>query len=70
MALMTPDQKAKSARILGYICLVVGVLNLAMSGVHALQGQTEGGPPLLVTGVAAVSIGIFTLGKRKPTSQG
>ena len=34
MALMTPDQKAKAARILGYICLVVGVLNLAMSGVQ------------------------------------
>ena len=69
---MTPGQKAKAARILGYICVVVGVLNLAISGVHALQGQTEGRSPLLVTGVVAVSMGIFmlALGKQKPNSQG
>ena len=69
---MTPDQKAKAARILGYICVVVGVLNLAMTGVDALQGQTEGGFTLLLTGGVALSMGIFmlALGKRKPTSQG
>ena len=69
---MTPDQKATTARILGYICVVVGVLNLAITGVRALQGQTEGGSPLLVTGVVALSMGIFmlALGKRKPNSQG
>jgi sugar phosphate permease len=69
---MTPDQKAKTARILGYICVVVGVLNLAIIGVHALQGQADGTSPLLVTGVVALSMGIFmlALGKRKPTSQG
>ena len=67
---MTPDQKAKAARILGYICVVVGVLELAITGVQALQGQTEGGSALLVTGVAALSMGLLMLapGKRKPTS--
>ena len=69
---MTPDQKAKTARILGYISVVVGVLNLAIIGVDALRGQTEGRSPLLVTGVAALSMGVFmlALGKRKPTSRG
>jgi len=69
---MTPDQKAKTARILGYICMVVGVLNLAIIGVHALQGQAERTFHLLVTGVVAVSMGVLmlALGKRKPTSQG
>jgi len=69
---MTADQKAKTARILGYICVVVGVLNLAIAVVYALQGQTDGRSPILVTGVVALSMGIFmlALGKRKPTSQG
>ena len=68
---MTPDQKAKTARILGYISLVVGVVNLTIIGVQAFQGEAESGSPLLVTGVAALSTGIFmlALGKRKPTSQ-
>ena len=69
---MTADQKAKIARTLGYICVVAGLLNLGITGVHALQGQTEGASPLLVTGVVALSMGIFmlALGRRKPTSQG
>jgi hypothetical protein len=68
---MTPDQKAKSARILGYISVVVGVLNLTIIGVQAFQGEAKGGFPLLITGVTALSMGIFmvALGKRKPTSQ-
>jgi len=69
---MTPDQKAKTARVLGYICVVVGVLNLAITAVHILQDQSEGTSHLLVTGVVALSMGIFmlALGKQKPTSQG
>jgi len=69
---MTPDQKATTARVLGYICVVAGVLNIAITGVHALQGELEGASPLLVTGVVALSMGVFmlALGKRKPTPQG
>jgi len=69
---MTPDQKAKTARILGYICVVAGALNLAIAGVLALQGQAGIGSALLVTGVVAVSMGVLMLarGKQKLTSQG
>jgi len=69
---MTPDQKAKPARLLGYTCVAVGALNLAITGVRAFQGQTEAVSALLVTGVVALSMGIFmlALGKRKPTSEG
>jgi hypothetical protein len=68
---MTPDQKAKTARILGYISVVVGILNFTIIGVQAFQGEAERGSPLLITGVAALSMGIFmvALGRRKPTSQ-
>ena len=66
---MTPDQRRTTARVLGYICVVVGLLNLSIIGVHALQGQTNGGLSLLVTGIAALGMGAFilALGKGKST---
>jgi len=69
---MTPDQKAKTARILGYICVVTGALNLVLAGTLALLGETQVGFPLLGTGVGALTVGIIILtrGKQKPESGG
>ena len=69
---MTPDQKAKTARILGYICVVAGALNLVLAGTLALRGETQVGFSLLVAGVGALTVGviILTRGKQKPESGG
>ncbi len=69
---MSPDQKARTARILGYICVAVGALNLTLVAVQAAGDQTQAGSPLLVTGVAALTIGfiMLALGKRKSTPGG
>ena len=69
---MNPDQKARTARILGYICVAVGALNLTLVAVQAAGGQTQAGFSLLVTGVVALTGGFFmlVLGKRKSTPGG
>ncbi len=66
---MDTDKKTKIARILGYICLAVGGLNLTLVGVQMAQDRTLSGSPLLVTGISALAIGIIivALGKQKPT---
>ena len=58
---MNHEQKIRTARILGYICLFVGVLNLAVGGVFAVREQALPGLPLLVTGIVPVTSGIFML---------
>ncbi len=69
---MNADQKAKLARVLGYICVTVGTLNLTLVAVQAARGQTDSGFSLLVTGISALLLGVIMLvrGKRKPTSEG
>ena len=69
---MNAEQKRKTARILGYICILVGALNLTITAVKASQEQALEGSPLLITGIVAVSMGIFmlALGKQKPPSEG
>ena len=62
---MDSTQKAKTARILGYICLAVGALNLILT----LADREQTGSPLLSTGLSAIGIGIIMvfLGRRRPT---
>ena len=62
---MDANKKARVARVLGYICITVGTLNLIL----VVAGRTQSGSALLVTGVSALTGGIFmvALGKRKPT---
>ena len=69
---MNPERKIRTALILGYICLFVGVLNLAVVGVHAVREQTLPGPLLLGTGIVSVTMGIFmlALARQKPRSGG
>jgi len=61
---MHADEKAKFARILGYICAAVGVLNLTLVVVNR-----PGESALLATGLSALTLGIImiALGKQKPT---
>lgn len=65
---MNSGKKARIARILGYICLGTGGLNLTIVGVSMAQDEMQQGSPLLVTGLAALSSGVImlALGKRKP----
>jgi len=69
---MNPEQKIRTARILGYICLFTGMLNLVVGGVHTVREHTLPGLPLLVTGVVSVMMGIImlALARRKPPSGG
>ncbi len=69
---MDPDRRARTARILGYICVVAGALNLVLAGMLALRDQTQVGFPLLGTGVGALTVGIIMLtrGKQRPKSAG
>jgi hypothetical protein len=62
---MTPDQKARTARILGYICVVAGALNLVLAGTLALLGETQVGFALLASGVGALTVGVIILTRRK-----
>ncbi len=66
---MDADKKAKAARILGYICLTIGGLNIMLAVVQMAQDRTLTGSPLLITGISALTIGIImvALGKQKPT---
>jgi len=69
---MDPDQKVKLARILGYICVLVGAFNLVLAGVLALRDQTQVGFPLLGSGAGALTMGIImlALARQKPKSEG
>jgi len=69
---MGPDRKTKAARILGYICVVAGALNLVLAGVLVLRDQTLMGFPLLLSGVGALTLGIIVLtrGEQKSRSGG
>ena len=69
---MSPEQKIRTARILGYVCLFVGVLNLSIVGAHAVRELTFAGLPLFVTGIVSVMMGIIMLGlaRQKPPSRG
>ncbi|NIN71388.1 MAG: hypothetical protein GTO46_05520 [Gemmatimonadetes bacterium] len=69
---MDPDRKAKMARILGYVCVAVGALNLVLAGILALRGQTPVRWPLVGTGFGALTGGIImlTLGYQRPKPGG
>ena len=62
---MDSSKKAMTARVLGYICLAVGALNLIL----VVVDRPESGTALLVTGISALSIGIFmvALARKKST---
>ena len=66
---MDADKKAMMARILGYICLTAGALNLAAAVLLLAQDQTQVGSPLVVTGIVALGMGVIMLsrGRQKPT---
>ena len=65
---MDADKKAKIARILGYILLAVGVLNLTLAGVQLARDRTQAGS-LFVTSFVALGMGIIMVsrGRQKPT---
>jgi hypothetical protein len=67
---MDPDRRAKTARILGYICVVAGALNLVLAGMLALRDQTQVEFPLLGAGLGALTLGIIMLAlvKQRPKS--
>jgi uncharacterized integral membrane protein len=69
---MSPDRRAKTARMLGYICVVAGALDLVLAGVLALRDQTQAELPLLGAGIGALTLGIImlALGKQGPKSGG
>ena len=68
---MNPDRKTNAARILGYICVVAGALNLVLAGVLVLWDQTQDVFPVLTTGFGALTLGIIllTLVKQKSNSK-
>jgi hypothetical protein len=69
---MDPDRKAKIGRILGYVCVAAGALDLVLAGILMLRGQTEVRYPLLGTGFGALTGGIIllALGRQRPRSGG
>jgi uncharacterized integral membrane protein len=69
---MSPDRRAKTVRMLGYICVVAGALDLVLAGVLALRDQTQAELPLLGAGIGALTLGIImlALGKQGPKSGG
>jgi hypothetical protein len=54
---MNPDQKAWAARVLGYIRVAVGAVNLALAGILVLRDATQVALPLLGTGIGALTGG-------------
>ncbi len=62
---MDSNKKVTTARVLGYICLAVGALNLIL----VVVDRPESGTTLLVTGISALSAGIFmvALARKKST---
>jgi hypothetical protein len=66
---MGPDRKAKIARILGYVCVAAGALNLVLAGILTLRGQTQVTFPLLGTGFGALTVGIIMLTRGKQRSK-
>lgn len=69
---MSSNRRAKTARMLGYICVVAGALDLVLAGVLALRDQTQAEFPLLGAGLGALTLGIImlALGKQRPKSGG
>jgi hypothetical protein len=65
---MNPEQKARFARILGYICVAVGVLNLVLAGILLSRDATQVRWPLLGTGVGALTVGLILLTRPKQTT--
>ena len=67
---MDSERKQKLARILGYVCLAVGALNVVLAGILMLRDQTQVGA-LLGSGAGALTMGIIMLAvtKRKPDSE-
>ena len=66
---MDPERKAKTARILGYICVVAGAMNLVIAAMLILRGQQQVGFPLLGSGFGALTVGIIILTRRKQRSE-
>lgn len=69
---VSADGKARFARILGYVCIAVGALNVVLVAVGVARGEALLRSPLLITGIVALMMGIFmlALGKRKPSPDG
>lgn len=67
---MDSDRKMRVARIIGFFCLAAGTLNLAVVALLFIQGQRLPASAVLVTGLVALSGGIFmlALAKQKPPS--
>jgi hypothetical protein len=65
---MNPDQKARFARILGYICVAAGTLNLVLAGILLFRDGTQVGWPLLGTGVGALTVGLILLTRQKQSN--
>jgi hypothetical protein len=65
---MNPDQKARTARILGYICVAVGAVNLVLAGILVFRDATQMTWPLLGTGMGALTGGFILLTRRKQTT--
>ena len=67
---MDSDKKIRVARIIGFFSLAAGILNLAVVAVLFVQGQKLPASAVLVTGIVAISGGVFmlALAKQKPPS--
>ncbi len=65
---MDPERKTKIARILGYVCVAAGALNLVLTGILTLRGQTLAGFALL-GGFGALTCGIIVLTLTKQLSK-
>ena len=58
---MNDMKKRRTAKILGYICVSVGALNLTITVVVAIREQMLAGSSLLLTGIGALTTGIILL---------
>jgi hypothetical protein len=66
---MNPEQKARTARILGYICVAVGAVNLVLAGILLFRDAAQVPWPLLGTGIGALTVGFILLTRRKQTTR-
>ena len=69
---MNDDQKAKLGRVLGYICIATGALNLTLVAIRVTRGHMELEFAVLGSGITALMLGIIMLAraKRTPASKG
>ena len=67
---MDSDRKRRVAQIIGFFCLAAGILNLAVVALLFIQDQRLPASAVLVTGVVALSGGVFmlALAKQQPPS--